>query len=132
MTDVPHDGESYGEIVVRTPWLTMGYLDDEAASEQLWAVGYLHTGDVALIDTERYLRISDRLKDIVKSGGEWISSISLENIIMEKKGVRRVAVIGVKEVRWGERQLALVVFEPDHVGRIKISSSMSPPTSKEA
>lgn len=118
MADVPHDGESFGEIVVRTPWLTMGYLNDEAASEQLWAGGYLHTGDVASIDVDGYLRISDRLKDIVKSGGEWVSSISLENIIMEKKGVRRVAVIGVKDVKWGERPLALVVLEPDHVGRI--------------
>ncbi len=118
MADVPHDGESFGEIVVRTPWLTMGYLNDEAASEQLWAGGYLHTGDVASIDADGYLRISDRLKDVVKTGGEWISSISLEDIIMEKKGVRRVAVIGVKDVKWGERPLALVVLEPDHVGRI--------------
>ncbi len=118
MADVPHDGKSFGEIVVRTPWLTTGYLNDEAASEQLWAGGYLHTGDVASIDADGYLRISDRLKDIVKSGGEWISSISLENIIMEKKGVRRAAVIGVKDVKWGERPLAFVVLEPDHVGRI--------------
>ena len=118
MADVPHDGKSFGEIVVRTPWLTMGYLNDEAASEQLWAGGYLHTGDVASIDADGYLRISDRLKDIVKSGGEWISSISLENIIMEKKGVRRAAVIGVKDVKWGERPLAFVVLEPDQVGRI--------------
>jgi fatty-acyl-CoA synthase len=118
MSDVPHDGESFGEIVVRTPWLTMGYLNDEAASERLWAGGYLHTGDVASIDADGYVRISDRLKDVVKSGGEWISSISLENIIMEKKGVRRAAVIGVKDAKWGERPLALVVLEPDHVGRI--------------
>ena len=78
----------------------------------------MHTGDVASIDADGYLRISDRLKDIVKSGGEWISSISLENIIMEKKGVRRAAVIGVKDVKWGERPLAFVVLEPDHVGKI--------------
>jgi fatty-acyl-CoA synthase len=106
------------QAMVRTPWLTMSYVNHEAASEQLWAGGYLHTGDVASIDADGYLRISDRLKDIVKSGGEWISSISLENIIMEKKGVRRAAVIGVKDVKWGERLLALVVLEPDHVGRI--------------
>ena len=118
MDDVSHDGESVGEIVVRTPWLTMGYLNDEAASEQLWAGGYLHTGDVASIDADGYVRISDRLKDIVKSGGEWISSILLENIIMEKKGVRRAAVIGVKDAKWGERPLALVVLDPDYVGKI--------------
>ena len=93
MTDVPHDGETIGEIVVRAPWLTMGYLNNREASESLWGGGYMHTGDVASIDAEGYIRIADRLKDIVKSGGEWISSIALENIIMEKPGVRRAAVI---------------------------------------
>ena len=118
MADVPHDGEAVGEIVVRAPWLTMGYLNNPEASEVLWGGGYLHTGDVASIDPDGYIRISDRLKDIVKSGGEWISSILLENIIMEKKGVRRAAVIAMKDVKWGERPLALVVLEPDHVGKI--------------
>jgi acyl-CoA synthetase (AMP-forming)/AMP-acid ligase II len=118
MADVPRDGQAVGEIVARTPWLTMGYLNNHEASEQLWGGGYLHTGDVASIDHDGYLRISDRLKDVVKSGGEWISSIALENIIMEKKGVRRVAVIGVKDVKWGERPLALVVLDANHVGKI--------------
>ena len=118
MADVPHDGASYGEIVVRAPWLTMGYLNNPEASEVLWGGGYMHTGDVASIDPDGYLRISDRLKDIVKSGGEWISSIALENIIMEKKGVRRAAVLGIKDVKWGERPFALVVLHPDHVGKI--------------
>ena len=75
MADVPHDGEAVGEIVVRAPWLTMGYLNNPEASEVLWGGGYLHTGDVASIDPDGYVRIADRLKDIVKSGGEWISSI---------------------------------------------------------
>ena len=134
MADVPHDGRSFGEIVVRTPWLTTGYLNDEAACEQLWAGGYLHTGDVASIDADGYLRISDRLKDIVKSGGEWISSISLENIIMEKKGGRRAAVIGIQGAEWGERPLAFVVLEPDHVGKILEESLVSTwrPTSRKA
>ena len=118
MADVPHDGESVGEIVVRAPWLTSGYLNNPEASEVLWGGGYMHTGDVASIDPEGNIRISDRLKDIVKSGGEWISSIVLENIIMEKSGVRRAAVIAKKDVKWGERPLALVVLEPDHVGEI--------------
>ena len=118
MADVPHDGESCGEIVVRTPWLTMGYLNNPEASEVLWGGGYMHTGDVASIDRDGYLRISDRLKDIVKSGGEWISSIFLENIIMEKPGVRRAAVLGIKDVKWGERPFALVVLHADHVGKI--------------
>src|SRR5271166_6657361 len=118
MADVPHDGKSVGEIVVRAPWLTTGYLNNPEASEVLWGGGYLHTGDVASIDPDGYLRIADRLKDIVKSGGEWISSILLENIIMEKTGVKRAAVIAMKDVKWGERPVALIMLEPDHVGKI--------------
>ncbi len=118
MADVPHDGESVGEIVVRAPWLTMGYLNNPEASEVLWGGGYLHTGDVASIDPDGYLRMADRLKDIVKSGGEWISSILLENIIMEKTGVKRTAVIAMKDVKWGERPVALVVLHPEHLGQI--------------
>ncbi|MGO9744496.1 MAG: long-chain-fatty-acid--CoA ligase [Roseiarcus sp.] len=111
MTDVPHDGESFGEIVVRAPWLTQGYLGAAEASEQLWAGGYMHTGDVASVDAEGYVYIRDRLKDVVKSGGEWISSIALENIIMEKRGVKRAAVIAMRDVKWGERPLAIVCVD---------------------
>lgn len=118
MADVPHDGEAVGEIVVRAPWLTMAYLNNPEASEVLWGGGYLHTGDVASIDPDGYVRIADRLKDIVKSGGEWISSIHLENMIMEKPGVQRAAVIAVKDVKWGERPLALVVLHAEHAGKI--------------
>jgi fatty-acyl-CoA synthase len=118
MADVPHDGEAVGEIVARAPWLTMGYLNNPEASELLWGGGYLHTGDVASIDADGYVRIADRLKDMVKSGGEWISSIALENIIMEKPGVKRAAVIPIKDVKWGERPLALVILEPEHVGKV--------------
>jgi fatty-acyl-CoA synthase len=118
MADVPHDGEAVGEIVVRAPWLTTGYLNNLEASEVLWGGGYLHTGDVASIDPEGYVHIADRLKDIVKSGGEWISSIALENIIMEKPGVRRAAIIPIKDVKWGERPLALVILEPDYADKV--------------
>ncbi len=118
MSDVPHDGESVGEIVVRAPWVTTGYLNNPEASEVLWGGGYMHTGDVASIDPGGYVRIADRLKDIVKSAGESISSIQLENMIMEKPGVQRAAVIPIKDVEWGERPLALVVLHPDHAGKI--------------
>jgi fatty-acyl-CoA synthase len=118
MADVPHDGKTPGEIVVRAPWLSMGYLGNPDASEQLWAGGYLHTGDVATWSPDGSVHIVDRLKDIIKSGGEWISSIELEDIISEKKGVSRAAVIGVSDEKWGERPLALVVLEPDFVGKI--------------
>src|ERR1700690_4054651 len=96
----------------------MGYVNNEEASRQLWAGGYLHTGDVASIDADGYVYIRDRLKDIVKSGGEWISSLSLENIILEKEGVRRVAVIAMHDVKWGERPLALVMLEEGQAGKM--------------
>ena len=118
MADVPLDGEAVGEIVARAPWFTTGYLNNPEASEVLWGGGYLHTGDVASIDPDGYIRIADRLKDIVKSGGEWISSIQLENIIMEKTGVQRAAVIAMKDVKWGERPHALVMLHPDHAGNV--------------
>jgi fatty-acyl-CoA synthase len=112
MSDVPHDGKSRGEIVVRAPWLTMGYLNDPVASEQLWAGGYMHTGDVATWDADGAIHIVDRIKDIIKSGGEWVSSIQVEDIIAEKSGVAKVAVIAVRDPKWGERPMALVILDP--------------------
>jgi fatty-acyl-CoA synthase len=112
MQDLPADGQSSGEIVVRAPWLTQGYLKDTKNSETLWAGGYLHTGDVANIDQQGYLRISDRIKDVIKIGGEWVSSLELEDIIGHHPAVSEVAVIGQPDERWGERPLALVVLKP--------------------
>ena len=80
MKDVPHDGETTGEVVARAPWLTQGYLDNAQASDELWDGGYLHTGDVGYIRENGSLQITDRLKDVIKTGGEWISSLALENI----------------------------------------------------
>ncbi len=119
MQDVPRDGKSPGEIIARGPWLTMGYLNNAEASEQLWAGGYLHTGDVATWDANGFIHIVDRLKDIIKSGGEWISSIDLEDIILEKKGILRAAVIAVRDVKWGERPMALVVLDPEFTGKVE-------------
>jgi fatty-acyl-CoA synthase len=119
MEDVPRDGKSPGEIIARSPWLTMGYLNNAEASEQLWAGGYLHTGDVATWDANGCIHIVDRLKDIIKSGGEWISSIDLEDIILEKKGILRAAVIGVRDAKWGERPMALVVLDPEFTGKVE-------------
>lgn len=112
---VPHDGKSVGEVVVRAPWLTQGYLKDPEKSEELWAGGWLHTGDIAFMDEEGYLQITDRLKDVIKTGGEWISSLELEDIISQHPGVSEVAVIGVPDQKWGERPLALVVAKPEFV-----------------
>ena len=118
MSDVPHDGKTRGEIVTRAPWLTMGYLNDPAASEQLWAGGYLHTGDVATWDPDGTIHIVDRIKDIIKSGGEWVSSLQVEDIISEKAGVMKTAVIAVRDAKWGERPMALVVVEPGFAGGV--------------
>ena len=109
MRDLPHDGKATGEIVVRAPWLTQGYLNNPQASEQLWAGGYLHTQDLANIDAEGYLHITDRLKDVIKTGGEWVSSLDLESLISQHPGVSEVAVIGIKDEKWGERPMALLV-----------------------
>lgn len=110
MNDVPADGESVGEIVVRSPWLTQGYLKDSRNSETLWKGGYLHTGDVATRDKNNYINITDRMKDIIKVGGEWLSSLELEDIINLYPQVAEVAVIGVSDDKWGEKPLALIVL----------------------
>jgi fatty-acyl-CoA synthase len=108
LNEVAHDGQTPGEVVVRAPWLTQGYVDDAEASEQLWAGGYLHTNDIGVIEPGGYLRIVDRIKDVIKTGGEWVSSLQIEDLISQCKGVSEAAVIGVKDDKWGERPLALV------------------------
>ena len=97
---------------MRSPWLTAGYLKNEAASVELWRGGWLHTGDIGAMDEHGFLIITDRIKDVVKTGGEWVSSLQLEDIISEHPSVREVAVIGVKDARWGERPIAIVVSRP--------------------
>jgi fatty-acyl-CoA synthase len=112
MGDVPHDGKASGEVVARAPWATQGYLNDAQSSSELWRYGYLHTGDLGSMDAAGYLEILDRIKDVIKSGGEWISSLELERTISQHPGVNEVAVIGVCDDKWGERPLALVVPRP--------------------
>lgn len=111
MNDVAHDGVATGEVVVRAPWLTPGYLHDPHASAALWAGGYLHTGDIGTLDAGGYLRVTDRIKDVIKTGGEWISSLALEDIIALHPAVNEVAVIGIHDTKWGERPLPLVVLQ---------------------
>jgi fatty-acyl-CoA synthase len=115
---LPRDGKSAGEIVVRTPWLTQGYFNDPEMSEVLWKDGWLHTGDMAIMDDDGYLQITDRLKDVIKTGGEWISSLELENLISQHEAVSEAAVIGVKDEKWGERPLALVVLKAGYKERV--------------
>jgi fatty-acyl-CoA synthase len=107
--NVAGDGTETGEIVVRTPWLTPGYYKDPERTEELWAGGWMHTGDVAHVDEYGYIQIVDRMKDIIKSGGEWIVSLELENLLSLQEDVLEAAVIGVADEKWGERPLAVLV-----------------------
>ena len=107
--EMPHDGRTTGEVIVRAPWLTEGYFKEPERSEELWRNGYLHTGDIGFIDERGYLKVTDRLKDVIKSGGEWISSLQLEDIVSQIPQVSEVAAIGVTDQQWGERPLILVV-----------------------
>lgn len=111
--EVPKDGKSLGEIVVRAPYLTMGYYKDKEKSEELWKGGYLHTGDIAWVDENNDVKIVDRSKDVIKTGGEWMSSLALEEMIGSYPGIIDVAVIGVPDDKWGERPFALVVAKAE-------------------
>jgi fatty-acyl-CoA synthase len=106
----PHDGKSIGELLVRGPWIVGGYFADAAASAAAVETdGWFHTGDVATIDPDGYMQITDRHKDVIKSGGEWISSIDLENAAVAHDDVAEAAVVAVPHPRWGERPLLIVV-----------------------
>ena len=109
---LPHDGESVGELEVRGPWITAGYHrdPDPAKFRDCW----LRTGDVGTISPDGYLTITDRAKDVIKSGGEWISSVELETYLMGHPGVVEASVVGVPDERWGERPLATVVVRDGH------------------
>lgn len=113
--DVPQDDKTPGEIVMRAPHLTQGYLKDRVHSEKLWAGGWLHTNDVACIDKNGSIRITDRTKDVIKVGGEWLSSLEIEDVIAKHEGVAEVAVIGAPDMNWGEIPLAIVVPKADAV-----------------
>ncbi len=108
--------ERQGEVVARAPWLTQAYVGNPDASESLWLGGHLHTGDIGIVDEAGRLRITDRVKDVIKTGGEWVSSIEIEGLLSAHPGVSEVAVIGIPDQRWGERPLALIVARDGFVG----------------
>jgi len=116
---LPRDGNHTGEVVVRSPWLTQAYFKEPEKSETLWRDGWLHTGDVGYVDAEGYLHITDRIKDVIKTGGEWISSLELESIISRHEAVSEAAVIGVPDAKWGERPLLLAVLKPEFQGKVE-------------
>ncbi|MGE5202342.1 MAG: 3-(methylthio)propionyl-CoA ligase [Acidobacteriota bacterium] len=106
----PHDGESRGELLVRGPWIVSGYYNDVGATQEaLDEEGWFRTGDVATIDSDGYLQLVDRRKDVIKSGGEWISSIDIENAAVAHPDVAEAAVIGVPHPKWAERPLLVIV-----------------------
>ncbi|AYC31761.1 fatty acid--CoA ligase [Pseudomonas cavernae] len=107
---LPADGESQGELVLRAPWLTAGYFREPEKGAELWQGGWMHTGDVATLDSMGFIEIRDRIKDVIKTGGEWLSSLELEDLISRHAAVREVAVVGVPDPQWGERPFALLVL----------------------
>jgi len=110
---LPHDGKSVGELLVRGAWIVSGYFENpEASAAAVEPDGWFHTGDVASIDPDGYMQISDRRKDVIKSGGEWISSIDLEIAAMAHGDVGEAAAIAVPHPRWGERPLLIVTPRP--------------------
>jgi fatty-acyl-CoA synthase len=113
---LPNDGQTTGEIVVRAPWFTQGYYRDPEKTGDLWQGGWLHTGDVGYMDPDGYIQITDRLKDVIKTGGEWVSSLDLENAMSTHEAIQEAAAIGVPDSKWGERPMLLVTLKPQFRG----------------
>ena len=109
----PDDGASSGEIVARAPGLTTEYVKNPLATADLWKGGYLHTGDVGHIDPDGILNVTDRIKDVIKTGGEWVSSLALESVASAIDGVTEAAAIGIPDPKWGERPMMLLVLATD-------------------
>ena len=112
--NLPFDGKSSGEILLRGPWITQNYYNAPLTKDKFTEDGYFRTGDAGTFDSEGYLKITDRLKDVIKSGGEWISSIDMENVLVSHPGVLEAAVIGIPHPRWDERPLALIVLREEY------------------
>ena len=114
----PRDGKSAGEILIRGPWITGSYHDAPGSESQFTEDGFWKSGDAGTIDAEGYLKITDRVKDLIKSGGEWISSVDMENEIMAYPAVLEAAVTGVAHPKWEERPVALVVLREGYAGKV--------------
>ncbi|MEM2625646.1 MAG: long-chain fatty acid--CoA ligase [Candidatus Jordarchaeales archaeon] len=115
--ELPWDGKTPGELLIRGPWIAKSYYNDERSKDALLD-GWFRTGDIATIDPEGYVKLVDRAKDLIKSGGEWISSVDLENAIMAHPGVKEATVIAVKHPKWQERPLAVVVPRDEYKGKL--------------
>lgn len=116
--DVAWNGKEAGEVITRGLWPSQEYYNDPEATSKVYKDGWLHTGDIAVIEEDGYLHIVDRLKDVIKSGGEWISSVDLENAIMDNPAVRQAAVFGIPHPKWNERPVAAVVLKEEYKGKV--------------
>lgn len=116
--DVPFDGKSMGELLLRGPWIIGEYYKNPEKSKEAFLDGWFRTGDIAVVDEHGYLQVMDRVKDLIKSGGEWISSVDLENAIMGHPAVAEAAVIGIADAKWQERPLACVVLTSEAKGKV--------------
>lgn len=116
--EVPADGQTAGEVLIRGPWITGSYYNSPGSEAQFTDDGYWRSGDAGTIDAEGYIKITDRVKDVIKSGGEWISSVDMENEIVSHPAVLEAAVVGVPHPKWQERPVALVVLRPEHKGKV--------------
>jgi len=111
--EIPNDGKTVGELLVKGPWIASSYYNDSRSEDSFTTDGFWRSGDAAVVDKNGYIKITDRFKDVIKSGGEWISSIDLENAIMAHPQVLEAAVVGINHPKWEERPLALVVVKPE-------------------
>jgi fatty-acyl-CoA synthase len=109
--EVPWDGETMGELEVRGPWVAAGYYDDDSQAGRWTADGWFRTGDIVAMHPRGFIQIKDRSKDVIKSGGEWISSVDVENALMAHPAVAEAAVIAIPDEKWQERPLAAVVLK---------------------
>jgi fatty-acyl-CoA synthase len=129
-TELPWDGQSTGELEVRGPWIAAAYYEDPEGSVEKFHDGWLRTGDIASLDARGYIRISDRAKDVIKSGGEWISSVELENALFSHPKVREAAVVAMPDERWTERPLACIVAEGDAPTPAELREHLGPLVAK--
>ena len=111
--EAPWDGSTSGEIEIRGPWIAASYYESPDQAHRWTADGWFKTGDVCTMDDEGFIKIVDRAKDLVKSGGEWISSVDLENTLMGHPAVKEAAVVGIPHPKWGETPVAVIVAAPD-------------------
>ncbi|MGB9736626.1 MAG: long-chain-fatty-acid--CoA ligase [bacterium] len=116
--EVPHDGKTIGEILIRGPWITGKYYNAPETEELFSKDGYWRSGDAGTIDEEGYIKITDRIKDLIKSGGEWISSIDMENELVSHPAILEAAVTGVKHPKWEEKPIVLIVLRNEYKGKV--------------